>query len=167
MIVSFPFTFKFSYPGLPNPFTPNYHPHPLSRYSPLSLPHEDHTAPTSSCHSHEPVPMAHSLNWFATLNPPSHITPTMHPRPRNLKRGWEPAFAEASQSTTTLASSSGYLNTPAKCRMTDTEAEHDQHQGRPSSCHAPKLCTWALGFFRVLMMVLPRVEGKGRPYLTH
>jgi hypothetical protein len=77
--------------------------------------------------------MAYSPNRFATLTPPPHITSTIASRPRNLKRGWEPAFAEASQSTTSLASSCGYLHTPAKYReMTDAEPEHDQPEGMHS-----------------------------------
>ncbi|KAF9447269.1 hypothetical protein P691DRAFT_793636 [Macrolepiota fuliginosa MF-IS2] len=89
MIVSFPFTFSFSVPGLPNPFSPTY-----------SQPQDSE--------SHDKLGV--------TLISPSFTSTSSSTRPKNLKRGWEPAFAEPSQSTTTLALTSGYLDTPAKYR---------------------------------------------------
>jgi len=46
--------------------------------------------------------------------PPSSPSPS--PAPLSRKRAWEPSFAEPSQSTT-LASTAGYLDTPAKYRQ--------------------------------------------------
>ncbi|KAG6865579.1 hypothetical protein C0991_001338 [Blastosporella zonata] len=43
--------------------------------------------------------------------PPSPVLPS-----KSRKRGWEPSFASTSRSTPTLASTSGYLDTPAKYR---------------------------------------------------
>ncbi|KIY44965.1 hypothetical protein FISHEDRAFT_67216 [Fistulina hepatica ATCC 64428] len=94
----FPFTFNFSVPGLSNPFTAQ-RPHiPLPPATLVRKGSSEHRALPSHCRSPRPA------EW-----PQASL-------PRSKKRGWEPAFAEPSRSTTTLASSSGYLDTPAKYR---------------------------------------------------
>ena len=82
----FPFTFNFTVPGLSNPFS--------------SLPKVTDMSAKQTITRPRPSP---------SPGPPLFA-------PTSRKRGWEPAFVEPSLSTTTLASSSGYLDTPAKYR---------------------------------------------------
>ncbi|KAF7374825.1 hypothetical protein MSAN_00368300 [Mycena sanguinolenta] len=95
----FPFTFKLAVPGL-NPFS-----------SPTS------EAPPNLGYT------SHSADEFNRSRParPNNInqrrpSPSPSPAPLSRKRGWDPSLAEPSQSAATLASPSGYLDTPAKYR---------------------------------------------------
>ena len=92
LTMPFPFTFSFTVPGLSNPFSK-----PTSQNPVMSAGKHKITRPRPSP---SPIP----------LGPLSAAAPT------SRKRGWEPAFVEPSLSMTTLASSSGYLDTPAKYR---------------------------------------------------
>ncbi|KAG6817138.1 hypothetical protein H0H87_012329 [Tephrocybe sp. NHM501043] len=59
-------------------------------------------------------------------SPPGTTTPPVL-KSTSLKRGWEPSFASTSRSTTTLASTSGYLDTPGKYReMAERNASADE-----------------------------------------
>ncbi|EKM82058.1 hypothetical protein AGABI1DRAFT_105422 [Agaricus bisporus var. burnettii JB137-S8] len=132
MIVSFPFTFTFSYPGLPNPFSPNYGPPESHSPSRPMLSNQVHTDQTTPRHSQGLDTMPYPQNRFATLTSPPHTASTIVSKPPNLKRGWEPAFVEPSRLTATLASSNGYLDTPAKYReIASAEPEHDQPEDLP------------------------------------
>ncbi|KAG5651566.1 hypothetical protein H0H81_008214 [Sphagnurus paluster] len=91
----FPFTFNLSVPGLSNPFTSSEQVPP----TPVDRPGKQKQKITRR----RPTP--------AVAQPPSPV-----PAPITRKRGWEPAFAAPSRSTATLASTSGYLDTPAKYR---------------------------------------------------
>lgn len=102
----FPFTFSFSVPGLSNPFS-----------SPTLSPHKD---PVTA------IPSPTTGKQEISRRRPSPALPS---GPTSRKRGWEPAFVEPSQSTTTLASSSGYLDTPAKYRdMADSSHIDELHE---------------------------------------
>ncbi|KAI0048787.1 hypothetical protein FA95DRAFT_1539388 [Auriscalpium vulgare] len=85
----FNFTFTMPVPGIVNPFS----------------------APPA------PAPTAHAGNGLApppTRRPhPSTLPPSL---PMSRKRGWVPSEAEPSRAATSTASSSGYLDTPAKYR---------------------------------------------------
>ena len=83
------FTFSFSVPGLSNPFSE-------SKAAPSDVPE----------------------NHFQPLIPPQprhRLSPIPGPS-TSRKRGWEPAFAEPSCAETSAATTSGYLDTPAKYR---------------------------------------------------
>ncbi|SJL03319.1 uncharacterized protein ARMOST_06672 [Armillaria ostoyae] len=98
----FPFTFKLSVPGIANPFSAQIATPPSSNVSP---PDQPNSAPEQGFNNGKSV---------RRQRPPTRST---SPVPQVLrKRGWEPYFAEPSLSTTTLASSSGYLDTPSKYR---------------------------------------------------
>ncbi|KAE9386838.1 hypothetical protein BT96DRAFT_1005685 [Gymnopus androsaceus JB14] len=93
----FPFTFSLSALGISNPFSAP----PLPPKAGTSNP----GYPAESSHS----------NTNAKRRYPSP-SPSQNENSRGLKRGWEPSFAEPSQSIPTFASSNGYLDTPAKYR---------------------------------------------------
>ncbi|KAJ7104069.1 hypothetical protein B0H15DRAFT_808315 [Mycena belliarum] len=111
----FPFTFKLAVPGLP--------------VNPFSAPTESH--------------QAHSAFGYASQSPerprsrparPHNINdrrPSPSPSPSatvSKKRGWDPTLAEPSQSTATLTSSSGYLDTPAKYREMVAPQPNDEFE---------------------------------------
>jgi hypothetical protein len=84
----FPFTFNLSVPGLTNPFL-----------------NQSSQSPSATA---VPGPV---MKQKITRPRPSSPSP---PLVLSRKRGWEPAFIEPSRSSTTLASSSGHLDNPAK-----------------------------------------------------
>ncbi|KAJ7227270.1 hypothetical protein GGX14DRAFT_418869 [Mycena pura] len=98
----FSFTFKLPVPGL-NPFSAPAETlteaQPGGAYA-CQFPDHPRSWPTrpTNIHQRRPSPS------------PSPSAPT------SRKRGWDPSLAEPSQSAATLASSSGYLDTPAKYR---------------------------------------------------
>ncbi|KAJ3560688.1 hypothetical protein NP233_g10675 [Leucocoprinus birnbaumii] len=122
MIVSFPFTFSFSVPGLPNPFSPAY---------------AQSTSPTSSGNTADPEPASQAVNAnkeptmsaaggrLASSPAPSISSATSRPT-KSLKRGWEPAFAETTPSSTTLVSTRGYLDPPYKYTAMDAPDMHEE-----------------------------------------
>ncbi|TFK39514.1 hypothetical protein BDQ12DRAFT_665338 [Crucibulum laeve] len=114
MIIPFPFTFKLTVPGLSNPFaTPD--PPQIPVLAPAS---EENTSDR---------PRNRAGMQKISRRPPSPASSP--PVPVSRKRGWEPSFAEPSQSTTTLASTSGYLDTPAKYRaMAAGSTNHEYHE---------------------------------------
>ncbi|TRM65433.1 hypothetical protein BD626DRAFT_488777 [Schizophyllum amplum] len=112
----FPFTFALSVPGIANPFSSNGAEDAVSSDPPPRP---------------QPNPAAgHTEKIQITRRRPSPAPSTSPSAPISRKRGWEPAFAEPSATATTLASSSGYLDTPAKYRdqlasMTDMQEIED------------------------------------------
>ncbi|KAG6914244.1 hypothetical protein DXG01_001494 [Tephrocybe rancida] len=108
----FPFTFKLSVPGLSNPFVrpEQLPPMPGDKLGKVSM--QAQSQPKQRLQITRP-------------RPPSSPAPV--PMPASRKRGWEPTFASTSRSTTTLASTSGYLDTPAKYReMAERNASADE-----------------------------------------
>ena len=133
MIVSFPFTFTFSVPGLPNPFSPKY-------------------SCTISCPkaTHEHGPSLDIHNGKASGNRPASLPASSSPpRQKNLKRGWEPELVESigSQSSTTLVSTSGYHGPPSK-------GMHGQ-----GACAVFRLLNYGLD---ASLRPLPRAPGRAR-----
>lgn len=122
----FPFTFKLNIPGLANPFSKS-----------------NQTPTVSTSHESDMNRNRAVLRKITRPRPRLSPSPSPSPAPLSRKRGWEPSFAEPSQSTTTLASTAGYLDTPAKYRqqlgvsdeyhnitMSDSlDQDHDQEQG--------------------------------------
>ncbi|KAG5643365.1 hypothetical protein DXG03_001013 [Asterophora parasitica] len=101
----FPFTFNLAVPGLSNPF-----------------------AGTSTSGQAPPTSVDRPGKKLKQKITRQRPTPGSSPSPAPLtrKRGWEPTFAEPSQSTATLTSTSarGYLDTPAKYRdMAEARAD--------------------------------------------
>ncbi|KAI4527335.1 hypothetical protein K525DRAFT_232186 [Schizophyllum commune Loenen D] len=97
----FPFTFKLSVPGIANPFSGNGA--------------EDGGADLPP--GHQPNPAAGRTEKIQITRRRPSPAPSDHlSAPTSRKRGWDPAFASPSASATTLASPSGYLDTPAKYR---------------------------------------------------
>ena len=99
----FPFTFALSIPGVINPFNLR-----ASNQTPVAgnavISHDSGTRRSRA-----------ALQKINRPRPPRSPTPT----PLSRKRGWEPSFSKPNYSTvtTTLASTSGYLDTPAKYRQ--------------------------------------------------
>jgi len=134
----FPFTFIFNAPGLPNPFNgPQESSSVTSGSRPLapdSLHSQDVPAPPY-IHNQALLQAGYSPNTLrrtsrADLPKINRPRPSSSPSPAptSRKRGWEPTFAEPSRSTTTLASGSGYLDTPAKYREMAMSGEWNGYQ---------------------------------------
>jgi hypothetical protein len=87
----FPFTFKLAVPGLPNPFAAR------SQQAPSLL------EPPSD--SYRPIG---EYACQRRLSP----APSLSAAPGSRKRRWEPSSAELSESATTIASTTGFLNVP-------------------------------------------------------
>ncbi|KAJ7285067.1 hypothetical protein C8J57DRAFT_1290342 [Mycena rebaudengoi] len=98
----FPFTFKLAVPGL-NPFAQSAGSEPQYGAGPQL---SSAQSPDSRARPARP----NNINRRRPSPSPSPAPPT------SRKRGWDPSLAEPSQSAPTLASSSGYLDTPAKYR---------------------------------------------------
>ncbi|KAF8206344.1 hypothetical protein K438DRAFT_1817036 [Mycena galopus ATCC 62051] len=97
----FPFTFKLAVPGL-NPFSsPTEEAPPDLGYG--------YASPSAEVSRSRPA-RPNNINQRRPSPSPSPAAPL------SRKRGWDPSLAEPSQSSATLASSSGYLDTPAKYR---------------------------------------------------
>ncbi|KAF8624026.1 hypothetical protein AX17_007232 [Amanita inopinata Kibby_2008] len=103
----FPFTFKFSVPDLINPFSLTAS--SLQQSQALVRAHSDSATSTA---------VASTSTAVAKIQPrPPRPSPSLTPPVIvTKKRSWEPAFIEPSRSTTALASSGGYLDTPTKYR---------------------------------------------------
>jgi len=118
MIVPFPFTFTFSVPGLPNPFSGH-----LQHFRPSSCPQALQV-------SREYRPFLDIQNGKA-LGDRSTALPTSSfssppSRPKNQKRGWDSDLAETiGQSSTALVSTSGYHGLPSK-ESVDVSDVHDE-----------------------------------------
>ena len=109
----FPFTFALNIPGLINPFTF----------------HKSSQTPVVGTNGHAVI--SHdsdirrsraALQKVTRLHPSQSRSPTPTP-PLSRKRGWEPSFSEPSYSTT-LASTAGYLDTPARYRQNIPDEYH-------------------------------------------
>jgi hypothetical protein len=97
-----PFSFTFVVPGLPNPFTA------LSQQVP--------NPPQPS------IPIGNHA-CQRRLSPAPSLSPTV---PGSRKRRWEPSSAELSESTTTIASTTGFLNLPdARLIKFEMAASHE------------------------------------------
>ncbi|THU91948.1 hypothetical protein K435DRAFT_862946 [Dendrothele bispora CBS 962.96] len=126
----FPFTFNFKVPGLSNPFSNPPLPDPGASSSFHS--HSNHDDPNADIlnirsndvhtYNNPTLPNRH-LSSGLVGHRDERRTPS-----QSRKRGWEPSFAEPSQSMPTLASSNGYLDTPAKYREM-AEAQQQQYIG--------------------------------------
>lgn len=101
----FPFSFRFSVPGIVNPFQPACDSDSaslVSRFNDL-----DKNGNTGS-QSHSQKPVDHHRR---------RPSPSPHPpKPLVRKRGWVPSESEPSLASTKPISTSGYLDTPAKYR---------------------------------------------------
>jgi hypothetical protein len=107
----FPFTFALSIPGIINPFT-------------LRASNKTPVVGTSgnavASHASDLRRSRAAFQKIARLHPSRSPTPT----PLSRKGGWDPSFPEPSYSTTTLASTAGYLDTPAKYRQNIPDEYH-------------------------------------------
>ncbi|KAJ7714967.1 hypothetical protein DFH07DRAFT_863103 [Mycena maculata] len=109
--MSFPFTF--TVPGL-NPFS-----------AAKGLPQSQANPGSSSQSPDKPRSRPARPNNINQRRPSPSPSPTA---PVSRKRGWDPSLAEPSQSTATLASSSGYLDTPAKYREMVAQQSGDEFE---------------------------------------
>ena len=100
----FSFNFRFSVPGLANPFSSYYSENGSEKKS-------QHVADMTS-----------AIQVYNRRPPTPLISPTP---PLCRKRGWDPSFSELSLAATVPASTSGFLDTPAKYRER-AEPERDQ-----------------------------------------
>lgn len=107
MPVNFPFTFSFNVPGLTNPFVP-------PPQTPTRRPNtrDDERIRSRTVNTTAPLPTEDKFQRRRPIPSPSR-TPLP---PLSRKRAWDPAFASPSESAATLASTSGYIDTPAKYR---------------------------------------------------
>ncbi|KIK52305.1 hypothetical protein GYMLUDRAFT_251346 [Collybiopsis luxurians FD-317 M1] len=117
----FPFTFNISVPGLFNPFSaPPLYPDQQNGAGPSapSLNAESSLDRTRNLDSDVLNITADSdrNRSYSSKRRPSPLGSRNDNPSTSRKRGWEPSFAEPSQSMPTLASSNGYLDTPAKYR---------------------------------------------------
>ncbi|KAF7316790.1 hypothetical protein HMN09_00412100 [Mycena chlorophos] len=113
----FPFTFTLGVPGGLNPFSaPSEPANATAGGSEAAASTQAQASPSK----HRAQPARHSNVHDRRPSPAPPLT---------RKRGWDPSMAEPSQSSATLAQSSGYLDTPAKYRelasQQDVEFELD------------------------------------------
>ena len=111
----FPFTFALSIPGVINPFNLR-----AENQTPAAGTNDSDNAVIS--HDSETRRSRASLQKITRLRPSRSPTPI----PLSRKRGWEPSLSKPNYSTTstTLASTSGYLDTPAKYRQNIPDEYH-------------------------------------------
>lgn len=145
----FPFTFKLAVPGILNPF---------------SAPDEPlRTAPVVPSESLEIInrKLAEEQAKYSRRRP-SPASSALPMPPMSRKRGWDPSLAEPSQSTTTLASSSGYLDTPAKYRDLACTSHDDYVEIQDMAASAAGMCAYlfisALVIFHVLAVPFHRAR---------
>lgn len=108
----FPFTFALNIPDIINPFTLR-----ASNQAPVVGTSDNAVI----SHDSDTRRSRAALQKTTRLRPSRSPTPTP---PLSRKRGWEPSFSEPSYSTTTLASTAGYLDTPAKYRQNIPDEYH-------------------------------------------
>lgn len=107
----FPFTFALNIPDIINPF--NFR--------------ASNQAPATGTNGHAVISHDSDMRRSrAALQKITRLRPSRSPSPLPLsrKRGWEPSLSEPSYSTTTLTSTAGYLDTPAKYRQTIPDEYH-------------------------------------------
>ncbi|PSR80360.1 hypothetical protein PHLCEN_2v6745 [Hermanssonia centrifuga] len=116
----FPFSFKFSVPGVANPFTAS----------------TTHPAPGLS----ESVDGMHaSVKTDRNLRrPPSSSSSLAPPQPLSRKRGWVPSSSEISIPQAVSASTNGYLDTPAKYRDMAHRSQEDEVEEMVADLPPPK-----------------------------
>ena len=108
----FPFTFVLSIPDIINPFT-------------LRASNQSPAVGTSgnAVVSHASDMRRSRAAFQKIIRPYPSRSPT--PTPLSRKRGWDPSFSDPSYSTiTTIASTAGYLDTPAKYRQNIPDEYH-------------------------------------------
>ena len=123
----FSFSFRFSVPGLANPFSSYY------------------AEPGSEKKSQHVAEMTSTIQAYdRSRSPPLSISPTP---PLCKKRGWIPSSSELSLAATSPASTSGFLDTPAKYReIADSKRDQGDEMivgqclfRHPSTCMLKKL----------------------------
>ncbi|KAF4569765.1 hypothetical protein EYR36_009566 [Pleurotus pulmonarius] len=107
MPVNFPFTFSFNVPGLTNPFVP-----PPQTPTRRPSTRDDERIRSRTVNTATPLPTQDRFQRRRPIPSPSRAPLP----PLSRKRAWDPAFASPSESAATLASTSGYIDTPAKYR---------------------------------------------------
>ena len=107
----FPFTFTLNIPDIINPFTLR-----ASNQTPAAGTNDNAVI----SHESDMRRSRAALQKISRLRISRSPTPT----PLSRKRGWEPSIPEPSYSTTTLASTAGYLDTPAKFRQNIPDEYH-------------------------------------------
>lgn len=111
-MMPFPFSFRFSVPGIPNPFL-----------APTSITHGSWTATSETTRANSLTASRVGLEEPHRRPSPPFLVP---PRPLTRKRGWVPSDSEPSHPTAISASTSGYLDTPAKYRA--MASSHDNQE---------------------------------------
>ena len=107
----FPFTFALNIPDIMNPFTLRASNH---------IPVVGTNGKAVISHDSDMRRSRAAFQRITRLRPSRSPTPT----PLSRKRGWEPSISEPSYSTATLASTAGYLDTPAKYRQNIPDEYH-------------------------------------------
>lgn len=110
----FPFTFTLNIPGLINPFASHQ-----SNQTPIGRANGGNAVV-----SHDSEVSSSRAAFHKIAHPRSSSSPSP-PTRFSGKRGWEPSSSEPCRSATTLASTAGYLDTPAKYRHTITDEYHN------------------------------------------
>jgi len=124
-IMVFPFTFKFSVSGLFNPFSVLGSEKGARPNQPPDICHSDsQAAPMVDSNQYpisHPIQIPQTSRRISRANLPKidrpRPSPSPSPAPVSRKRGWEPdPSPSCSTASLTLASTSGYLDTPARYR---------------------------------------------------
>lgn len=117
-IMPFPFSFRFSVPGMVNPFQPTCDSDSasvVSRYN--NYDNHDKMGSTSTQTQKPDVPSRRRPSLSPAPNPPKPLT---------RKRGWVPSDSEPSLAAAKVVSTSGYLDAPAKYRDMALSNEADE-----------------------------------------
>jgi len=143
----FPFTFIFNVPGIINPFAASNPEHFVSastiRAPSNAVIQDPHPVIERNPQQSSPAIVPRSqLPRIDRPRPPLSTLESLSrsPTPVSRKRGWHPAFTEPSVSTTTLASTSGYLYPPDRSRdhfMTSTWSQNPHFTSNESDQHDP------------------------------
>lgn len=111
----FPFSFRFTVPGIPNPFL-----------APTSIPPRSKALTSEQTRVNNGLTASRiGLGESGRRSPSPFLAP---PRPLARKRGWIPSDSELSRATAVSTSTSGYLDTPAKYRDMAPSNDHDEDE---------------------------------------
>ena len=115
-VMPFPFSFRFSVPGIPNPFM-----------APTSIPPGSRIPTSETTRVNNGLTASRiGLGESGRRSPsPLLLAP---PQPLARKRGWVPSGSELSRPTAVSASTSGYLDTPAKYRDMAPSNDYDEDE---------------------------------------
>ncbi|THH29508.1 hypothetical protein EUX98_g4683 [Antrodiella citrinella] len=122
----FPFSFRFSVPGIVNPFHSTC---------------ESDSASVVSRFTQDIDKMGSSSSQTEPQRPVLHRHPSpslIPPKPLVRKRGWAPSESEPSHAAAKAVSTSGYLDTPAKYREMALYSETDEMDEMIADLPAPK-----------------------------